>query len=321
MHRKPPDAPLDILVAEDDDAGRQGLEKALAVLGHGCRLARDGEEAWELHRARRADVILSDWHMPRLDGVSLCKRLRASEAPPTYTYFILLTAYDDKEHFVRGMEAGADDYHTKPVDLDELRARLVSARRVVALRRTLAQSNADLRRDSQRIFAVARVDPLTQTGSRLRMEEDLRALWDRALRYGHGYCVGIVDVDRFKDFNDARGHLAGDEVLRGVARAAMETLRRGDAVYRYGGDELLVVLPEQSLDLAARALERVRAAVEKLGGPTVSVGVAQWGPADGAPDGAIARADAALYRAKQSGRNRVEADAPVTARAPAETTG
>src|ERR1700722_18813995 len=111
---------LRVLVVEEDDASRCDLEKAVRFLGHECRTAKDGLQAWEMHQADRADVILSDWKMPHLDGVELCRRVRAADAEGTYTYFIFLTAFDDKEHFLRGMEAGADDYHAKPVDIDEL---------------------------------------------------------------------------------------------------------------------------------------------------------------------------------------------------------
>src|SRR5581483_9137534 len=121
----------------------------VASLGHRCRSARDGLEAWHMHGQQRADVILSDWRMPRMDGLELCRRTRASAESGQYTYFIFTTALADKQHYIEGLEAGADDYQTKPIDLDELRARLASARRVLGLCGKLAAQNAALRRDSQ----------------------------------------------------------------------------------------------------------------------------------------------------------------------------
>jgi diguanylate cyclase (GGDEF)-like protein len=309
-----------VLVVENDDASRRALAKAVTTLGYDCRTARDGMEAWEYQRSDRADVVLSDWRMPRMDGVELCQRIRASEEGGTYTYFILLTGYDDKEHFVRGMNAGADDYHTKPVDLDELRARLVSARRVIGLYRKLAESNTRLRRDSQRSFSFARVDPLTQVANRLRLDEDMKSIWARAQRYHHAFCAAIVDVDDFKRFNDRHGHVAGDELLRRLARTMERELRGGDTLYRYGGDEFVVIFPEQSLAAAALAMERLRAAVERLATVTISVGIAELVPTDTDRDAWLRRADGALYRAKEHRRNCIEVAGDVT-RVSTEKTG
>jgi two-component system chemotaxis response regulator CheY len=313
-----PPVRLNVLVVEDEDASREVLVKAVRWLGHECRGARDGLEAWGMQQRQRADVILSDWQMPGMDGLELCRRVRTASAESHYTYFILLTSFTDKGHFLRGMEAGADDFHTKPVDLDELRVRLASAARVVAIHRSLAEQNAILRRASQTSFRMARLDALTEVANRFAMDEDLRVLWARVNRYGHRYSIAICDIDRFKAFNDCFGHLAGDEVLRRVAQTIRGELRAGDSLYRYGGEEFVVVLPDQRLADARRALERVRAAVERLAIPacgerpivTVSCGVAELQPsADATSDDWLGRADSALYRAKSAGRNRVETDA------------
>lgn len=309
--------PLNVLVVEDDDVAREGLGLVVRLLGYECRTARDGLEAWEMHRREHADVILSDWQMPGMDGVELCRRTRASEDEGSYTYFIFMTSFEDKAHFLRAMDAGADDYQTKPVDLDELRVRLTSAGRVVALYRKLAQKNVLLRRDSQTSFRVARIDALTQVANRLSMDEDLKVLWARAKRYGLMYSIAICDIDRFKDYNDHFGHLAGDDVLRHVAQAMREQVREGDGLYRYGGEEFVVLLPEQPLAEAASAMDRVRLAVERLGITTslgdgvvtMSFGVAEVDLSmDRSPEDWLRRADAALYRAKANGRNRVEVD-------------
>jgi two-component system, cell cycle response regulator len=305
--------PLDVLVVDDDVASRSGIAKAVRALGHSCREAPDGDVAWEMLQERRADVVISDWQMPGMSGPQLCQRTRVANEDAPYTYFILVTGFHDRAHLLEGMAAGADDFQKKPIDLDELEARLVSAARVVALHRRLTERTDHLRRDSQTFFAASRTDALTGVGNRLRMNEELAAARSRAERYGHRYAVAICDVDRFKEFNDTFGHLAGDEALRRVADAVRAELRVGDSVYRYGGEELVVLLPEQSLAEGARALERIRAAIEKLaieaprGVLTVSSGVAAFDAGvDETVEAWLARADTALYNAKANGRNRVE---------------
>jgi two-component system cell cycle response regulator len=305
---------LKVLVVDGDPLSRVGLQEAVQRLGHECRTAKDGLEAWGILQADRAEVVLSDWTLPHMGGVELCRRMRAADGEGTYTYFIFMTGFDDREHFLRGMEAGADDYHTKPVDIEELEARLVSAGRVLSLYRKLADKNLQLRRDSQTSFHAARVDPLTGVANRLRMDEDLEVLWSRAQRYGHPSAAALCDIDEFKRYNDRFGHVAGDEVLRRIAQTVRKGLRQGDALYRFGGEEFLVILPEQSLAEAVRAMDRVRGAIEQLAVPgpsglvTISVGVAELDLGlDRTLKDWLRRTDAALYQAKEGGRNRVEA--------------
>jgi two-component system cell cycle response regulator len=308
--------PLKVLIADDEPDCRDFLEEAVRGLGCSCSIARDGLEAWEMYEADRADVILADWRMPRLDGVGLCLKVRGDDAERPYTHFIFVTANGDKAHFIHGMHAGADDYIAKPVDLDELEARLEAAGRVVALQRRLRARNSSLRHDRERQRVAARTDALTDAFNRRALTEDLAALAARASRYGHKYCAALCDVDEFKAYNDHFGHLPGDDVLRRLAGAIRRELRRGDVFYRYGGEEFLVILPEQSLPEAALGMDRVRQGIEQLGIPhapdarrpfvTISVGVSSMrtGPVESVDDW-LRRADAALYVAKAGGRNSV----------------
>ena len=205
---------LEVLVADDDLDTRSALAKAVAELGHTVRVARDGAEAHRMLQERHADVVISDWEMPGMNGAELCRATRVADEEAPYTYFILMTGHADREHLLAGMNAGADDYQRKPIDLDELEARLVSAARVVALHRRLADRTAALRRDSRRFYVASRTDALTTAGNRLALHEEIEALRSRADRYGHRYCLAICDIDFFKQFNDKFGHLAGDEALR-----------------------------------------------------------------------------------------------------------
>lgn len=314
-------AALDILVVDDSAASRHAMELAIRALGHRCRAASDGLEASRLLAQHPADVVISDWEMPHMNGAELCRLIRQAEKNGHYTYFILLSAFHDRLHLLEGMAAGADDYQKKPVDLDELEARLVSAARVVGLHRRLAERETILRRDSSRYRTASRTDALTGAGNRAHLDEELAAAWSRAQRYRHRFSLAILDVDHFKELNDCLGHLAGDEALRQVVEATRKALRTSDSVFRYGGEEFVVLLPEQTLADAISAVERVRAqiaatkiAASKRGGRVLSVsgGVAELDfERDASVADWLARADAALYAAKANGRDRVESNPPL----------
>jgi diguanylate cyclase (GGDEF)-like protein len=251
--------------------------------------------------------------MPRLDGLSLCRAVRAREQE--YTYFVLVTGQTEKRDVIEGMHAGADDYLTKPLDLDALLVRLMAAHRVLGAHRELSARNRELRRDSQRNFQLAHFDPLTGTRNRLALAEDMRAAREALTRYGSRCAVAMCDVDKFKAYNDEFGHVRGDAVLRQITEIMQRALRSGDRLYRFGGEEFVVLLREQSVEGATLAMQRLRCAVEaaaikhavEAGRPylTISAGVAGLTARD-SDDDVIRRADRALYRAKSLGRNRVE---------------
>jgi two-component system chemotaxis response regulator CheY len=289
---------MHILIADDEPGTRLLLSAALERLNHSCTAAEDGSRAWELFQELRPDVVITDWDMPGLDGTALARRIR-EQRDTGYTYVLVLTGAADEATARATMEAGADDLMLKPFDAADLERKLIAAERVTALHR--------------RLHADARHDPLTGIGNRLRLAEDLEAMCARMERYGHTYCVAMFDIDRFKSFNDQEGHLRGDDVLCRVAHALRDGARGGDAVYRYGGEEFVVLLPEQTVESAALAGERLRGMVEGLmlrhpsgGVVTVSAGVAGTGDGNCSPDQLFQAADEALYEAKSGGRNRVE---------------
>ena len=291
---------MEVLIAEDEPGSRLLLSAAVERLGHACIAAEDGEQAAVLFAAEHPEVVITDLSMPGLDGSALVGRIRSTPDAP-YAYVLVLAAESDEGRARAAMEAGADDLVIKPLDPAELERKLIAAERVTGLHR--------------RMHSDARQDTLTGVGNRLRLAEDLDALCGRLARYGHAYCVALLDVDHFKALNDSAGHRAGDDVLRAISGALAETIRRGDTLYRYGGEEFLVLLPEQSLDGAQLAGERLRASVEALGlahpaGGTVtaSVGVAGLGSPACTPEELFELADRALSRAKDGGRNRVEVE-------------
>jgi diguanylate cyclase (GGDEF)-like protein len=309
---KPP-APLRLLIVDDDAPARTALRRLLSDLGYDCHAAGDARDALEAHRSRPFDIVLSDWNMPGMDGIELCNVVRRTDEGRRHTHFILMTARPNRPLLVEGLRRGADDFITKPIDMDELEARLLAAQRVIRLHRSLARKNRSLLRDSERFFRQARLDPLTSVFNRLELDEDLQRLLPTAAKTGESACLAMCDVDHFKLYNDTFGHLAGDDVLRRVASSIKSALRHSDTVYRYGGEEFVVLLPAQSVAEASAAMERVRSSVQALGisnpnapfdALTISIGIAALLAGDD-PGSWLARADQALYDAKTSGRNRI----------------
>jgi two-component system cell cycle response regulator len=306
-----------IVIAEDDLVSRKLLDRAVTALGHSCMVSEDGEAAWKLIQDHQPDAIISDWMMPKLDGLGLCRRLRAHEEKSGgYTYFVLLTSLSEQTDRLRGMQAGADDYLTKPLDPDELQLRLICARRITALHLKLARQQEELERLNRSYYEDGRIDQLTGIGNRRMMEEDLDRISAQGARYGHGYAVALFDIDFFKKYNDTCGHPAGDETLRAVAAALRAAGRRGDVIYRYGGEEFLALLPGQDEVSGRLAADRLRVQVEAMMLPhpgtsppstvTVSGGIAAHAAGiELEPAEIIERADRALYLAKETGRNKV----------------
>jgi diguanylate cyclase (GGDEF)-like protein len=309
---------LRVLVVDDDPAARVATCRVVEGLGHDVESAADGLEALQVYDRRPADLVLTDWFMPGLDGLELCARIRERCQTGRYVYVVLISGVVDRENEIAAMLGGADDVLTKPVVTEALEARIVVAQRVTAAHRSLAAANRVLRKESERAMAAALTDPLTGARNRRQLDLDLADLCSSPLRC-KGAVLAMLDVDEFKSYNDACGHVAGDHVLAEIVRVAARTLRKGDEIYRYGGEEFAVVLHDVDIDAAHAAVERLtravrRAAIEHPGSRhgivTVSAGVAA-GPADD-PEAWVARADVALYRAKRAGRNRVEVATRIT---------
>jgi two-component system chemotaxis response regulator CheY len=309
---------LDVLVVDDEEDSRELISDRVESFGHHCRVASNGHQALRLLGEQRADLVISDWDMPMMDGAELCRSIRSVGDDAPYTYFIIMTAFEDREHLLAGMAAGADDYQRKPVRFDELEARLVTAARVVELHRRLASRTAELHLVSTRNYTASRTDALTGVANRMRLDEELAVLLLRTHRYGHPCSLAICDLDHFKAYNDRFGHVAGDQALRAVADGMRANLRSADALFRYGGEEFVVLLVEQPLAEAERAMDRMRGAIEQLAIPsaadgvlTLSVGLAELDPkTDHTSEAWLARADVALYEAKATGRNRVVSTVP-----------
>jgi two-component system, cell cycle response regulator len=324
---------MKILVADDDRTTRVLLSRTLTAWGYEVTAVDNGLDALERVRSGDHRVVLSDWEMPGLHGPELCAKVRALEGP--YVYVMLLTSHGTSSHVVEGLESGADDYVSKPFDPPVLRARLTVARRHLALQDELASKNAelarannDLARANSELARIATTDPLLDIGNRRSFEDVIVHAHNTARRTGRGYGVMLADIDLFKRFNDRHGHPFGDHVLRRVAQTLKESLGSAGELFRYGGEELISVVPDQTATSLPALAERMRACVESmpiempgggLASVTVSIGAALFDPDDAIScQVVIDYADASLYQAKGRGRNRVicwpfaEAKAPRT---------
>jgi two-component system cell cycle response regulator len=309
------------LVADDDTASRLLLEKMLTKWGYDVVTASSGEEAWKVLTSDDSpDIAVLDWMMPELDGVEVCRRIRALElsSPP---YLLLLTGRDNKQDIATGLESGASDYLQKPVDRDELRARLLVGKRFAELNRKLLDTQAELRRQ-------ALTDPLTHIMNRRAVFGRLTEEIARAPRQGLPLSIGVLDIDHFKAINDRFGHAGGDVVLQAVVERGHNTLRAYDAIGRIGGEEFLLVMPGVGPRDTEIVLERLRRAVAETPvlaqGQEVMVTVSIGGAVcqGETMDELLKLADDALYRAKNQGRNQVVlADSADVARERVETPG
>ncbi len=295
-----------VLIAEDDVMFRKILQSWLESWGYQVTVAEDGAKAWQiLQEISAPHLLILDWIMPGLNGIDLCRLVRERASSP-YQYILLVTAKDDKQDLVRGLEAGADDYLSKPFNRDELRARLRTGRRILTLQDEQLKAREELR-------LQATHDGLTGTWNRTAILDLLHREYELAGRSGSTIGVIMLDVDHFKNVNDTYGHLAGDQVLIETARRMQEAVRSYDLVARYGGEEFLVVSPDCDQAQIQICAERIRSAMAEqpvlaLGSRiavTVSAGTAVLAPRLNTEKEALAAADTALYRAKTGGRNQV----------------
>ena len=298
---------MKVLIAEDDSISRRMLETFLVKWGYGVLVAQEGEEAWGILQDNDAPrLAVLDWMMPGRDGIDICRGLRQRKGRP-YIYILLLTARGQKEDIVEGLEAGADDYVTKPFDPYELRARLRAGQRIVELQEQLLQAREALRDQASR-------DALTGLWNHGTILAILRKEVARASRTQSPFAVAMADVDQFKSINDTYGHQAGDAVLREASRRLRGAMRTYDSLGRYGGDEFLAVVPGCDPEGVARFAESFRARIDRKSVETpegmipitLSLGVVALENLCNVKAETLVRvADAALYHAKTAGRNRV----------------
>ncbi|MGA8492344.1 MAG: diguanylate cyclase [Terriglobales bacterium] len=298
------------LIAEDDPIFRRILESWFKKWDYRVTAVENGLTAWEvLQKEDAPQLAILDWMMPGMDGIELCRKIRSRDQGP-YRYVLLLTAKDNKQDVIAGLEAGADDYLTKPFDVDELHARVRAGKRILDLQAALIHAQDDLH------FAAAH-DPLTGLWNRGAVFDLLGREVSRRQRSRDPLGLIMADIDYFKKINDTYGHLVGDVVLQEVTRRLAAHVRPYDVVGRYGGEEFLIVFPGCSASNLIIGAERLRQSVadhpvETTAGKvavTISLGLAAVEQDEKETldcETFIRFADEALYAAKARGRNRVE---------------
>jgi two-component system cell cycle response regulator len=296
---------MKILIAEDNPISMRMLEKTLRDWNYSVYMAADGERAWQILQKHRIRIVILDWMMPGFNGIDLCKKIR-KDKKGRYTYIILLTSKDDSSDIIEGLMAGADDYIVKPFNPLELKARLQTGRRIIKLESQLLITQ-------KRLHDLATKDSLTKILNREAILEVLDEEHSRSEREGRVYSTIMIDIDDFKRINDTYGHQIGDKVLTIVTSRLKKNLRTYDRIGRYGGDEILVVLPNcPNIELeriAGRLCDSVNnQPIETIKGQipaTISLG----GVTSNKSQKSSARqilidSDVALYEAKRKGRSR-----------------
>ncbi len=298
-----PPAPAHVLVVDDEPAVAAHISSIVEDCGHRVSACHTWTEALRAFGRGDIDLVLMDAVMPTVDGFKLTRILRSRAS--TYVPIVFLTGLADVNARVSGIDAGGDDFLTKPIDALELRVRMTAMLRIRSLTKALEEKTRTLSR-------IASMDALTGIGNRRSFDERIRSELEQASSSGESLAVLLLDIDHFKSVNDTFGHQVGDDLLRAFGRLLAESTRACDLPYRYGGEEFAILCPNSTASSACHLAERVRSAFElrskdasAAGSRTCSIGVAGTDVlgSQSTPEDLLGAADASLYRAKDSGRN------------------
>ncbi len=300
---------MEVLIVEDDQVSRKLLSRTLSGMEYLVIEAQDGLEAWEILQQQPIQLVITDWLMPKMDGLELTRLIRQADLP-NYVYIVILTSQEGIDNVIDGLAAGADDYLVKPFNPRELSARLKIGERVLDLEQRLKSAHEKMR-------VLAMHDELTELWNRRAFYSHAAAELEHTRREKTSLCIIMLDIDHFKSVNDRFGHLVGDQALKMIADTLRKNVRQYDRVGRWGGEEFIVILPTTALEEAARIAERLRtevasaeltleAADEGVLRLQISLGVASFKDGDSISlDTLVDRADEMLYLAKDKGRNQV----------------
>lgn len=299
-----------ILIADDDANIRKILNFILKNNGFDVIEAVDGDDAFQKFMENEVDMIISDIMMPGIDGLELCRRIKYHHEEQKKIYFILLSAKGELNDKIIGLELGADEYIPKPFEPLEVLARVKSGERILKLQNKLEN-------DKRFFETLAFIDELTQLYNRRFFKEVLQKEFASAKRYKHPLSIILIDVDRFKSFNDRYGHPTGDVVLKRVASVLKDIVRESDTVSRYGGEEFAILMTNTKKDNSLEMAERIRKEIEVTKiqtdygelNVTISLGIGVLEDNNNmhidSAEEVFDQADKALLKAKETGRNRV----------------
>ncbi|MEE9118306.1 MAG: diguanylate cyclase [Calditrichia bacterium] len=306
-----------ILVVDDVPVNIQLLVTYLAAEGYEVVSAKDGHDAMKAVKEHQPDLILLDVMMPKMNGFKVCEAIKSDDATK-FIPVILVTALNELEDKVKGMNSGADDFLAKPFNKLELLVRVRSLLRIKHLHDELQEKVIELQRTKEELRQLAITDGLTSLYNYRYFKDQLRQELKRAQRHSLKIAVVMIDIDHFKQYNDKNGHPAGDVVLKDIARLLRDNIRNIDLAARYGGEEFSLILIETDKPSAKIVAEKIRKLIEDYGFAyessqpggklTISTGVATF-PEDGEDfDTLVSKADQRLYRAKEAGRNLIFVD-------------
>lgn len=306
---------MKVLLIDDSRAARLVTAAHLLEMGYVAIEAADGNSALKLYDQDPPDLILMDVEMPGMDGYTLARKIRENENGQ-WVPIIFLTGRIADEDLAHGIEAGGDDYITKPVSPMVLRAKLRAMRRITEMRKRLLELSEELKSSNTALQKLSAIDGLTNIANRRSFDASLEMEWHRGMRAARPIALIIGDVDYFKRYNDSYGHEKGDQCLQRVAGALSGAVKRStDIVARYGGEEFAVILPDATESDAMQVADRILRDIRDLklahkASPvashlTMSLGVSVCVPdKSGSPSGLIRAADSALYLSKEMGRDR-----------------
>lgn len=301
------------LVAEDDLVTRLIIKHIVENEGYEVLEAENGYEGWKIFQKEKHNIYLTilDWMMPEMDGIELCRRIRSASVPH-YIYVMFLTSKGNLEAIVEALETGSDNYMTKPFARKELASRIRVGGRIALLQRNLNETN-------RKLYVLANTDPLTGILNRREFLKRLRVEIYRVSCEKKSYSLIMLDIDHFKSVNDTLGHTKGDIVLIEIADRIKAKIRPYDLIGRYGGEEFLIGIAGANSETGKNIAERIRSSIckkpFKAGNKKLDIS-ASLGLTSAIPTGTknamiyimedmIEKADSALYRAKNAGRNRV----------------
>lgn len=321
--RNRPETEILVLAVDDDPLTLLNLTRILNSETRNVITAEDGQEALRIAHLQHPEIVITDWRMPRMDGIELCKALR-NELENQHTYIIMLTGIEADDELVMAFDAGADDYVVKPFIPKVLEARVRSGERLIRHQRTINSDREVIQKyavslgiANRKLQTMAMTDALTGLPNRRSAMARLKDGVAESNRYSEKLNGIMIDIDHFKRINDTYGHDNGDIVLKEVAQIFSKNARSYDMVCRMGGEEFLVISTRNDRAHSIQLAERLRSAVENhpirlsngdTAHVTISIGVATWKEEYASGDELIKAADNALYRAKKNGRNRIETD-------------